>query len=96
MESDDIMQCTHKTADFIKNSMKKPELIIGFNCILRYLRMQDENVQKDVYSIINGVAPYCGFTTLGEQIDKTQVNLTNNVDGIIEMNSNLKNIKDDM
>lgn len=76
MESDDIIQCTHKTADFIKNSMKKPELIIGFNCILRYLRMQDENVQKDVYSIINGVAPYCGFTTLGEQIDKTQVNQT--------------------
>lgn len=76
MESDDIIQCTKKTADFIRNSMKKPELIIGFNCILRYFEMQEENVQKEVYSIINQVAPYCGFTTLGEQIDKIQVNQT--------------------
>lgn len=30
------------------------------------------------------------------EISTVSVNLTNNVDGIIEMNSNLKNIKDDM
>ncbi len=76
MESEDIIKCTHETARQIKSSMNKPELIIGFNCILRYLRMCDEKVQKQVYSIINEVAPYCGFTTLGEQIDKSQVNQT--------------------
>ncbi|WP_294372877.1 FIST signal transduction protein [uncultured Clostridium sp.] len=76
MEADNIIECTKNTADLIKNSMKKPELIIGFNCILRYLKMQEEKVQKEVYSILNDVAPYCGFTTLGEQIDKNQVNQT--------------------
>lgn len=76
MKSDNIIKCTNETAESIRSSMNKPELIIGFNCNLRYLRMKEENVRKEVYSIINNVAPFCGFTTLGEQIDKTQVNQT--------------------
>ena len=76
MESKDLIECTQKTAESIKESMEKPELIIGFNCILRYLRMQHENLSEKAYSIINDAAPYIGFTTLGEQIDKMQVNQT--------------------
>ncbi len=78
MESKPLLETTKETVDVINNEFKNVDLIIGFNCILRYLQMSDEKINQSTYSMIaNGTnSSYIGFTTLGEQIGTQHVNQT--------------------
>lgn len=76
MEPIDVMETTKETKELIKKTLNHPKVIIGFNCILRYLQFQNEKCCELAYKELNQVAPYFGFTTLGEQYNHMQVNQT--------------------
>lgn len=78
MEAADMLEKADETAACINKEFDKVEMVLGFNCILRYLQMQNEQVCSKVYDRLkNGInAPYYGFTTLGEQVHMIHVNQT--------------------
>lgn len=78
MESKPLLETSKETVDTINTVFKKVDLIIGFNCILRYMQIKDEKINQTMYTTMStGTnAPYIGFTTLGEQIGIQHVNQT--------------------
>lgn len=76
MQALEPLKVAHQTNEAIHKQLQSPKLILGFNCILRYLQFKEQGLTKQMYQSLNQVAPVFGFTTLGEQIDLMQVNQT--------------------
>ncbi len=59
----------------IEQKIAKPKLILGFDCILRRLEMQDKNLLGAVNELLSRY-PFIGFSTYGEQFNSIHVNQT--------------------
>lgn len=59
----------------IEHKIAKPRLILGFDCILRRLEMQDKNLTGDMNGLL-AQHPFIGFSTYGEQFNSIHVNQT--------------------
>lgn len=76
MKKMDTELVARETAKKISSTLTQPKLILGFNCILRHLQFKNEKSNKKLYDILDHVAPFCGFTTLGEQFGTEHINQT--------------------
>lgn len=76
MRKMDASLVAKQTAKQISSTLTRPKLILGFNCILRHLQFKNEKSSKQLFDILDHVAPFCGFTTLGEQYGTEHINQT--------------------
>lgn len=76
MKKMDASLVARQTANQISSTLARPKLILGFNCILRHLQFKNEKSSKQLFDILDHVAPFFGFTTLGEQYGTEHINQT--------------------
>ncbi len=72
---DDMVQGINSTFDTIKNQFGQPQLILGFDCVLRRM-MSEINQSKEQISQIYKENRVIGFNTYGEQIHAMHLNQT--------------------
>ena len=72
-----ILDENRKTVSNIKKELQNSELTICFNCVLRYMQMNQERIGKEVYAELSKISNHViGFTTLGEQYNFKHCNQT--------------------
>jgi len=59
----------------IKKQIPSPKLILGFDCILRRLEIQEKEIIDEVCELIKDYN-FVGFSTYGEQFNAIHVNQT--------------------
>ena len=74
-EADDFVQNIRETLDDIKAQVRRPQLILGFECLFRRLEIEGNQLKQQVEQIYaeNDVA---GFNTYGEQFRAMHLNQT--------------------
>jgi hypothetical protein len=71
----DLVDNLQKQLSAIKESIPNPELIIGFDCILRRLEVLEKNLGNNVRNVLKK-EKILGFSTYGEQYNAIHVNQT--------------------
>jgi len=74
-EGVDLVKNLHAQLDAITSAMPNPQLIIGFDCILRRLEIMEKSLAADVEHEFAG-HNIIGFSTYGEQFNAVHVNQT--------------------
>jgi len=74
-EGQDITENLVKTLDTIEAEIGHPDLIIGSDCILRRLELENRNLLEEVGKIMSD-HNVTGFSTYGEQYDAMHINQT--------------------
>lgn len=71
----DLVQNLEETFESVRASVGAPELVLGCDCILRHLELDQRNIKPQVAEILarNNVI---GFSTYGEQYNAMHVNQT--------------------
>ena len=59
----------------MRQQQSTPDLVLGFDCILRRLELNFRGRTSKMNSVLRNV-PFVGFSTFGEQIDGQHVNQT--------------------
>ena len=76
LKAENPLKKAQETAEYIRKQLPNASFILGFNCLHRQVQFEEQNLCRSTYNELNKVAPFTGFTTLGEFIDKTHVNQT--------------------
>lgn len=76
LKSLDPVEVAKQTATIIKENVKKPQIILGFNCMMRHLQFKNEQNGLESYNEINNIAPFLGLSTYGEQMNNFHCNQT--------------------
>jgi len=71
----DLVQNLHNQLSKIKSVIPNPEIIIGCDCILRRLEVQEKGLSDGVKRVLAG-EKILGFSTYGEQFNAIHVNQT--------------------
>lgn len=74
-EGVDMIRNLDETIHEIEKKIPEPGLIIGCDCILRRLEMQQKGMTEDIASLLSR-HPFIGFSTYGEQFNAIHVNQT--------------------
>ncbi|MER2105495.1 MAG: FIST N-terminal domain-containing protein [Solibacillus sp.] len=65
-----------KTITEFTNTFSELYGVLGCNCILRKLQFQQENVVQSLNKELKALPNLCGFSSYGEQLNKSQLNQT--------------------
>jgi hypothetical protein len=71
----DLVENLQKQLSAIRDVVPNPELIIGCDCILRRLEVQEKGLLHDVRNALK-TEKILGFSTYGEQFNAIHVNQT--------------------
>jgi hypothetical protein len=71
----EIVDTTGSYFEAMRHQQSTPDLVLGFDCILRRLELNFRGRTPEMNSVLRNV-PFVGFSTFGEQIDGQHVNQT--------------------
>jgi hypothetical protein len=71
----EIVDTTGSYFEAMLHQQSTPDLVLGFDCILRRLELNFRGRTSEMNSVLRNV-PFVGFSTFGEQIDGQHVNQT--------------------
>jgi hypothetical protein len=71
----EIVDTTGSYFEAMRHQKSTPDLVLGFDCILRRLELNFRGRTSEMNSVLRNV-PFVGFSTFGEQIDGQHVNQT--------------------
>jgi hypothetical protein len=71
----EIVDTTGSYFEAMLHQQSTPDLVLGFDCILRRLELNFRGRTAEMNSVLRNV-PFVGFSTFGEQIDGQHVNQT--------------------
>jgi hypothetical protein len=71
----EIVDTTGSYFEAMRHQQSTPDLVLGFDCILRRLELNFRGRTSEMNSVLRNV-PFVGFSTFGEQIDGQHVNQT--------------------
>lgn len=72
----DPLTVAEQTAAQIKAEVPNAKLILGFNCLLRHIQFENDQITSKAYDIVNSAGTFTGSISLGEQYDMYHVNQT--------------------
>lgn len=71
----EIVDITAAYFDALSHQNSTPDLVLGFDCILRRLELKLKGTTNEINRVIASV-PFIGFSTFGEQLDGQHINQT--------------------
>jgi hypothetical protein len=70
-----VEQLTH-TIEHFRNEFATLDGVLGINCILRKIQFEKQNIYKPLNEQLAKLPNLCGFSSYGEQVNKSQLNQT--------------------
>ena len=76
LEPNNPLEVIQETKRVIKENVSDIKGMLVFNCILRRLQFDKENIGKEIIGALCELGPATGFSSYGEQLDHTHLNQT--------------------
>lgn len=76
LEPNNPLEVIQETKSIIKENVRAIKGMLVFNCILRRLQFDKENIGKQIIGPLCELGPITGFSSYGEQLDSTHLNQT--------------------
>ncbi|GAU77652.1 FIST signal transduction protein [Fusibacter sp. 3D3] len=76
LEPNNPLEVIQETKRVIKENVRNIKGLLVFNCILRRLQFDKENIGKQIIGPLCELGPVTGFSSYGEQLDSTHLNQT--------------------